>query len=773
MPTVPLYERNVQLRPANQQGFNVQASPDAFGASTGRGMSQAAQGMSQAAQAILQVQQLEDATRAKEADNEFAAWVRERQYGENGFMTLQGRTAVDARTAFEQEVAQKRVEFGGDLPPGAQDAYTQASQARLDQILQQSIVHTANARKTWMDEASQARMDTFANDALVAYQNPAIVDRAIAAGQAEMRQRAELFGWDAETLANRELEYISGVRKGIAQRIAQHDPLAAERYVDEYRDQLTANDQFALDDEFRGPALQANADQLAQDILTGAPPEATRPVEIGVSGGDGAPVDLGSVPGMGSTPPANSRGEFNYADVARSMVGMTEGANAGAISDFIKRFAGIEIDPRQTAWCAAFVNAVLGVDGIEGTGKLNARSFLNFGAPVDQPQRGDVVVFSRGDPNGWQGHVGFFEGYDANGNIRVLGGNQSNSVSVATYSSDRLLGFRRPTPGGGSDHVPLTHSVAGLQHIEAQLAQIDDPRLREATRQQIARTVEAQEKAMRAERDAVQGHVENWMLSNPGASPDGLPTEIQQTLGVSGMTTLWSWHDKVTARGQPETDDHILYELQTMYATDPDSFSQMDLFQFRDRLSDSDWQKVTGWRQSALTGSREAQQEGLNLTAAWSQATQALEAVGLTTSGVRAGSDNERALNSRIAQFNNALADEMRAFQESSGSPPSQSDVQSMINRLLLPVVMTETSMGFLGFGTSERQIRGAGGLVNTFVFDARTRNDMTDVELSIDYDAIPHDLRMAIGMDLQLELGRTPDRDEVVERYKQFILDY
>jgi len=39
--------------------------------------------------------------------------------------------------------------------------------------------------------------------------------------------------------------------------------------------------------------------------------------------------------------------------------------------------------------------------------------------------------------------VGFFQGYDDDGNIKVLGGNQSDSVSVQSYPSSRLLGFRR------------------------------------------------------------------------------------------------------------------------------------------------------------------------------------------------------------------------------------------------------------------------------------------------------------------------------------------
>lgn len=98
----------------------------------------------------------------------------------------------------------------------------------------------------------------------------------------------------------------------------------------------------------------------------------------------------------------------------------------------------------ETAWCAAFVGAMLKSAGIPHTGALNARSYQDWGRPVDlkDARPGDVVVFSRGDPAGWQGHVGFFV-REVGGNIVVLGGNQANQVNERAYSKDRLLAVRR------------------------------------------------------------------------------------------------------------------------------------------------------------------------------------------------------------------------------------------------------------------------------------------------------------------------------------------
>lgn len=130
-----------------------------------------------------------------------------------------------------------------------------------------------------------------------------------------------------------------------------------------------------------------------------------------------------------------------------------------AIQDYLKT-GGQNLDPRVTAWCAAAVNASLAQGGQQGTGSNMARSFLNWGQGVDTPQKGDLAVFQRGDANGPYGHVGFFDGYNEDGSIRVLGGNQKDGVNISSYSPDKLLGFRR---GEGGTPQPQNAMQPGPQ----------------------------------------------------------------------------------------------------------------------------------------------------------------------------------------------------------------------------------------------------------------------------------------------------------------------
>lgn len=100
---------------------------------------------------------------------------------------------------------------------------------------------------------------------------------------------------------------------------------------------------------------------------------------------------------------------------------------------------GIKDD--ETPWCAAFVGAMLENVGIVSSRSGWARDYMKWGIEIDRPIIGCVVVFSR---EGGGGHVGFAVGYDLEGRIMVIGGNQSDSVNVKAFDNYRILGYRWP-----------------------------------------------------------------------------------------------------------------------------------------------------------------------------------------------------------------------------------------------------------------------------------------------------------------------------------------
>ncbi len=103
-------------------------------------------------------------------------------------------------------------------------------------------------------------------------------------------------------------------------------------------------------------------------------------------------------------------------------------------------------DPARLPWCGDAVETAIHLTLPNEPRLANpymARNWMKFGRPLATPAIGAVLVFWRGARNGISGHVGLYAGEDA-GALHVMGGNQSNAITVARLGRDRLLGIRWP-----------------------------------------------------------------------------------------------------------------------------------------------------------------------------------------------------------------------------------------------------------------------------------------------------------------------------------------
>jgi uncharacterized protein (TIGR02594 family) len=158
-------------------------------------------------------------------------------------------------------------------------------------------------------------------------------------------------------------------------------------------------------------------------------------------------------------------------DDAMKIHGLHERKDRELIKQYL-RSGGAGMDPAVVPWCAAFVTAALGRQGIKGAGAI-ATSYLRWGQniPPAQVQKGDVVVEPRGRAAGQPGgHVGIATGRTRIGKngqleIEVLGGNVSNRVGTTWEPSGRIS-VRR---GGEAEGVqtaerkpsPILYSTEG------------------------------------------------------------------------------------------------------------------------------------------------------------------------------------------------------------------------------------------------------------------------------------------------------------------------
>lgn len=120
-----------------------------------------------------------------------------------------------------------------------------------------------------------------------------------------------------------------------------------------------------------------------------------------------------------------------------------EGLNhSSTILQYAKESGFSWVNDDETPWCSIFMNWCAKQVGLERTKKANARSWLEVGETVTNPEMGDIVIFRRGT-SPIQGHVAIYIKPNGKDFVYVLGGNQGNMVSISSYPAQSIIGYRR------------------------------------------------------------------------------------------------------------------------------------------------------------------------------------------------------------------------------------------------------------------------------------------------------------------------------------------
>lgn len=146
--------------------------------------------------------------------------------------------------------------------------------------------------------------------------------------------------------------------------------------------------------------------------------------------------------------------EINAFALAERFVGVKEasGASSNAHVLAMLRLDAKWVQDDSVPWCSAFVNYIAWLLRLPRSKSLAARSWLLVGQGVDVRDAKvgfDVVVIKRGavdfgpETIAAPGHVGLFAGWSGENDVLILGGNQSDSVSVEAFPKSKILGIRR------------------------------------------------------------------------------------------------------------------------------------------------------------------------------------------------------------------------------------------------------------------------------------------------------------------------------------------
>ncbi|MCW8902005.1 MAG: TIGR02594 family protein [Gammaproteobacteria bacterium] len=142
-------------------------------------------------------------------------------------------------------------------------------------------------------------------------------------------------------------------------------------------------------------------------------------------------------------------------DIAKAELGIRENSKTNKHNARIIEYHAtttLKAKTDEVPWCSSFVNWVMTQSSYKGTNNALAKSWLDWGLKVIAPVQGDIVVIkkktkgsdkSTGTSTGY--HVAFFDSKSAT-HIRLLGGNQQDSVKYSTFNLSRyeVKGYRRP-----------------------------------------------------------------------------------------------------------------------------------------------------------------------------------------------------------------------------------------------------------------------------------------------------------------------------------------
>ncbi len=762
MVTVPTYTmREVRPRPDMQQGVDVRVSADAFGGGVARGMDAVGQGMrsigqglGQAADAVAQLRDFEDRMKSKDALTGFERDLMEIQYGENGYLTTQGRDAVDRREAYNAQIEDLKKKYGSTLTGGAARYFEDAATTAVTSAMRTGIVHSAQGQKDWAASTSTARLALFQDQALKTYADPKAVDRSLAAGFLEIDAQADLMGWGEDVVKLKRQEFATGVYSSVALALASETGGATKalEYLAAKTDLIDPATRMDLEAKLKPFANDEAAMAVVDEVLG-----MTR--DTGAGGASGAAGAADGTVGAGG--PSNVRVKL-YGRAAAAGKGQdhVDGLNENFATNLLAMFEdappgireGLQIgsgyrsvERQQQLWD----EAVKKYGSPEAARKWVAppgKSEHNSGTAVDIWYNGQRLDKAPAEVRQW-----------VHDNAAAYGLRFSMSwESWHIEPANARGGGPGSTAVAARDGVSARASMASYDAAIARINEIADPDVRASAMKMLTAQMELRSKADAAASTAAKSDM--WTMVAQGVPVADIPLELKIAAGREAVQGFMDYEAKA---GEITTDPVLQRDLTLFAATNPVEFARTDLTapEIINNLSKSDLKTLIDKQASVLSDERKAKEEGIDVNQAMTWAKTQLEAVGISSAGLTgaANATKRQEKAAREAQFQLALADELRAWKEENPTKrPSQMDIMAMTNKLLMPVVLNVPGSGWTSDNTEG------------FLFDTINAPSNATAAIVVEINDIPRDLRDAIRRDMSLERGGLPVSDEeVVQRYE------
>jgi uncharacterized protein YcbK (DUF882 family) len=641
MPTIPVYNREVSLDPQFTEMNTVRATPEAFGAAIGRGLQDVGQGIDQISKAKFTLE-------AKLQENEGRAAVLRYESSKNqslldpdvGILNRSGVNARGAAKAWQDKAAELRA--------AAAEGLTGAGLEYFNRIVDQDVVqtsgtvlsHEAGEMKKGLDQSFVSLIDTYAENAVTYLNDPVASSVAIDNGIQMIRERAATQGWDKATSDNLVAQFMSDTHKNIALTIASTDPLKAQAYIDENREEMTAegSNYQAVTAVLREAVTLKQADRAATGFFT-----TSRPGVDVDNVGDAAKARFTALQEAWGKPLTITSGyrdpEYN------EKVGGANDSQHTHGNAFDVDVSGMSIEERQQLIVAARQAGFAGVGVYDNS--------LHF----------DVA-----------GERAWGEDY--------------TSATVPEWAKEALVtpagaggGTTTPATGGAGGGAPI--NVMDPAAIETYVSSLPAD-VQDLTRKKIYSYFDNMAKAETANRANAKQALWDTILET-GA----MPTDVS-VLSAAGMEAVSSAQTYLDKGGAPSvTDETEFRKLTELKAADREAFVKVDLNEYRLAMTEADFSALQKDQRTML----EQGAAQLDFKVAHDLSKQVVEAqIGPAPS--TSDAEDRREYDARLNALYRTVEADMRAYQQANKVVPLYDDILKMVTARTLPTVEAEDTWG-------------------------------------------------------------------------------
>lgn len=249
----------------------------------------------------------------------------------------------------------------------------------------------------------------------------------------------------------------------------------------------------------------------------------------------------------------------------------------------------------------------------------------------------------------------------------------------AAKRESRDLNVRRESQAQ-EDAIVAKHGGNWTAALKA-AREIDDPEVRDST---VSRIKVRQAEAKQADLEYTEALSEEALaFINDGGKFADLPLRIKNGLKPSALNSLRSYAEQQAGGGRRFTDPETLIELSELSADDPQRFGEISMLEYRDKLSDSDFEEFVDLQRKIRTGSLDGKATGF-MTMNQVRDQRLAELFGSARPSVKEGEKQKQARRKFIDQYEARL----RSFREESGKRPGADDARKILDDLTADVAI-------------------------------------------------------------------------------------